>query len=246
MEKAKSKVIAAVLILFALLALPQLAYSGDLDNAAAYWNAVIVNLGRDTLGTPGTYNPASDTCNVGYDCYLVTAVNSCVRKYAAHLGVYNQDTIRVLDNTFVYSLAANYIEDATTAKPFKVYAITKDGGTLYGVDRAEKSTQMGNSSTMGPYPTLFDVVDDKFWINTTNNLDLIYFYGPLEGLTMTDGADTTNVLPADRNAVCDCATALVADQIGLPTLANQYWQKWEAHIIARGGTTPGRGPEVPK
>lgn len=222
--------------------------AGDLDNARAYWGVVKVQLGGspDLMSTnrvlvdDTVYNNQVDSTRQGV---ILAAVNSCIRKYAAHLGIYAQDTIRVLDQTFVYTLGASYIEDATEIKPFKVFAITRDNATMYGVDRAERTAQMGNSSVLGPFPTLFDVIDDKFWINTTNNLDLIYFYGPVEGITMTDGADTTNVLEQDRSAICDCATALVWDEVA-PGSGNgdRWWQKFEQHIIARGGTQPTRVP----
>ena len=182
-----------------------------------------------------------DTANVGADGTVVVAVNSCIRKYAAHLGIYARDTIRFVSGKPLYALSASFIEDGITAKPFVVYAISLDSGKVYGYERIERPSDMGSATESAK--RLFDVRDDHLWISKAENLDLISVYGPIAGITMTDGADTTNVLEQDRSAICDCATALVADQLGpnMSATASSHWAKFEAHIIARGGSAPTRG-----
>jgi len=209
------------------------AFAGDLDNAKQYWTVVGAQLGLDTV------LQVTDTLYTAQvQGPILSAVNSCIRKWAAHLGVYARDTVRVLTDKHIYALSATFIEDGTTVKPFKVYGITRDSSEMYGLARAEDPTQMGNASFIGPSPTLYDIVDDHVWINYTPNLDLLSIYGPIAGLLMTDGADTTNVLDQDRSSICDCATALVAKQIELNEKADFYWERFVDHVIARGGSRP--------
>lgn len=223
-----------------LLAMPQLAYSGDLDNARAYWSVVRAQTGNDTLGSLGAAAAVDTYYTVYNQGPILAAVNSCIRKYAAHLGIYNQDTIRVIDRQFVYTLAAAYIEDATTAKPFECLGISQDGSEVFGLEQAKNLNQMSNAG-MGPYPLYFRVLDDRLWINQPTNLSLLYFYGPIAGITFTDGLDTTNVLEQDRSSICDCATALVWDEIAPGEgKGNVWWDRFVAHILARGGTQPVR------
>ena len=53
--------------------------------------------------------------------------------------------------------------------------------------------------------------------------------GPVVGLTMTDGADTTNVPDEDRGAICDCATARVGKSISHPN-ADWFWGNFLTYV----------------
>lgn len=172
---------------------------------------------------------------------LLVAVNSCIRKLAAHMGIIGHDTLTISSGTFLYELNANFMEDEIQSKKIKGFAVDSTTNTIYQLLRGS----VGEISNFVEAPGIikFDLTGDRLWLNNDNLIaGPLYIEGPVAGLTMTDGADTTNVHDQDRSAVCDCATALMGYQLvgvdGPTTVPDSWWDKFTAYVVARGGTVP--------
>lgn len=204
-----------------------------MDNAYQFWQVVNIQLGLDS----NIY--VEDTLpNVGS---LQLAVNSCIRKLAAHLGIPGSETITIVKGTFIYTLASKFIEDGIASREVKAFAITSDGNTIYGLTRGAPR-QITNLVEVQSGVSMFDFVGDRIWLShDAKDGTSVYIEGHVVGVTMTDGADTTNVLDQDRNAVCDCATAIVGWGSQHPS-AGIFWQRFVDHVSARGGVAAGLVP----
>ena len=219
-------------LLALVLAVP--ATAGDLDSAYQFWQVTNVQLGHSTIA-------ARDTCvdSVGT---LIAAVNSCIRKWAANPGITGYDTLTVVAGTFVYTLNSNFMEDGIGTLPFKVFGVSADGNTVYGLVRGEVQ-EISNYAEPDVATARFDVTGDQVWLSSAQrDGDKLYLSGPVVGLTMTDGADTTNVFDQDRAAICDCAAAVILTELERPDKARFYWERYLEHVRARGGMTAGLVP----
>jgi hypothetical protein len=210
-----------------------------LDNARQFWDVVQNQLGGDTLGSPAS--DLVDTANVGADGPIVAAVNSCVRKIVASLGIVGREKVVITVDTYgyvqpYYTLQGSFIEDGIAARPFSVMART-GGGVFYGLTRASSASEMSNPSPPAAFVALWWLSGDQLWVNDPREGDTLFVEGPIAGTAMTDGADVPNVLDQDRSAVCDCATAIVGKSTGFSE-SQFFWELYRQHIIDRGGAPP--------
>lgn len=218
-------------VALALLA-PSIATAGDLDSAYHFWHVVNGSLGRDTtLQTVDTLViPAGG---------IAAAVNSCIRQWAGNPGIAGRDSITVEAGTFVYALTTDFMKGKVTALEFKAYGISSDGGKVYGLEHGEVREISNFVESNDPK---YDIDIDRVWLSSSvRDGDEIHISGPVVGLTMTSGVDTTNVPDEDHSAICNCAAALLATQIGLPTKGAFFWERYMEHVRARGGVTEPLG-----
>lgn len=207
--------------------------AGDLDSAYQFWHVVNNQLGRDAT------IQSADTLKSPVGA-LQAAVNSCIRKVVASIGLVGHEKIVLVEGSPYYTLQASFIEEGIASRPFTVMA-REGSNTLYGLVQAKSPSELANLLPALSFPTLWWLSDDQFWVNIIKDGDTLFIDGPIAGIVMQSGRDTTNVLDQDRSAVCDCATALIGKSISNPA-ADFYWDRFVSHVISRGGTTPQAGP----